>query len=173
MKHVDESILTNDSESATQLHVLAEQMGQDAKNEKLVKAIFAQGKYLASFKKSLEKYQQASKKLQAQPNDPEACLLVGQHACFFNGDWAKGLPLLAKSTDPKVKLAATKDLEAHDNDVTSRLAAADAWYDVLTSMDPYSRKLLSQRIQSVYSKSIVVTSGLTKLKIEPFNAFSL
>lgn len=41
--------------------------------------------------------------LREKPDDPGANLQVGRFACLSKGDWAQGLPMLAKGSDPKLR----------------------------------------------------------------------
>ncbi len=52
----------------------------------------------------------ALEKLAKLPDDPGANLAVGSYLCFYQRDWEKGLPMLAKGEDAKLKGAAVADL---------------------------------------------------------------
>ena len=52
----------------------------------------------------------AWKKLRVQPRDPEANQAVGQYLCFHKDSWYRGLPKLARGTDPQLKKLAQDDL---------------------------------------------------------------
>jgi hypothetical protein len=156
---IEQAILLNQAESSEKLYTLAEQVGTQAKSERVSKDIYAQGRIVEQLKKSLKNYQEATGKLKSNPQDAEACLIAGQHACFFNADWPKGLTLLAKSSDQKLKHAAARDLESRDIDHKSLLAAADAWSQAFPLRDAYPAHHLYQRIKSLYSKALPHAAG--------------
>ena len=54
--------------------------------------------------------EEATAVLEGKPDDPEANLMVGKYLCFTKGDWEKGLPLLTKSENSRLKLLAERDV---------------------------------------------------------------
>ncbi len=43
---------------------------------------------------------QSQEKLKESPDDPAANLAVGSYLCFNKDQWERGLPMLAKGSDP-------------------------------------------------------------------------
>ena len=84
---------------------------------------------LARARKALEPFEPAVKALAANPDDPAANAAVGRYHCLRRGDWARGLPLLAKGNNPKLKAAADADLDAGRGGAFNRLhgPAMEAW----------------------------------------------
>jgi hypothetical protein len=71
---------------------------------------------------------EARQTLAARPDDPDANLWLGQFYCFHKGSWDRGLPLLAKGSDPGLKALAQKELKPSATlDVLREVA--DAWWD--------------------------------------------
>jgi hypothetical protein len=68
-------------------------------------------------------------KLESQPDDPAANLAVGSFKCFSLGNWAEGLPLLAKSSDANLKTLAAKELTGPKT-ADDVLALADGWWNI-------------------------------------------
>ena len=65
-------------------------------------------------------------KLRESPNDPEVCLEAGELLCFAQGDWDRGLPLLARGSDGA--LAALARAEARSGDEPSKVVElAESW----------------------------------------------
>jgi hypothetical protein len=52
----------------------------------------------------------ARQRLETQPDDPEANQRLGTYLCFLKGNWEEGLPRLAKSAEPGLKLLAQNEL---------------------------------------------------------------
>jgi hypothetical protein len=67
-------------------------------------------------------------KLQSSPDDPAANLEAGRYYCFARGDWAKGLPLLAKGSDAALKTVAAADL-TNPTDAATQLAVTNWWWE--------------------------------------------
>ena len=73
--------------------------------------------------------QEATATLKEKPDDPEANLALGKYRCFNRGDWDKGLPMLAKGDDGKLKALAEKDI-AGAASAKEQAKLADAWWNV-------------------------------------------
>ena len=67
-------------------------------------------------------------KLAADPADPAANLAAGRFYCFTRGDWAKGLPLLAKGSDAQLRDVAAAEL-AKPAESSAQLALANQWWE--------------------------------------------
>ncbi|MCH8923221.1 MAG: hypothetical protein IIA67_08760, partial [Planctomycetes bacterium] len=65
--------------------------------------------------------------LRADPNDPEANLVVGMYEVLQKGRWQQGLPMLAKCSDSSIVAAAQLDLASPDGP-PQQVKVADAWY---------------------------------------------
>lgn len=76
-----------------------------------------------------QKIQQARARLESNPDDPHANLLVGKWLCFAKRDWDSGLPLLAKSGDETLRSLAAEELSRTGENAGDQLALADAWGD--------------------------------------------
>ena len=77
---------------------------------------------------SFEQVQPSLEKLKNSPNDPPANLAVGLHYCLKVGQWARGLPLLARGSDSGFKDLATTEL-AKPTDGKIALKLATNWWD--------------------------------------------
>jgi hypothetical protein len=73
------------------------------------------------------KVSEYEKKLSGDPEDPEANLAVGRFLCFFREAWEKGLGMLARGSDAKLKEVAALDLSS-SGDAAKRARAGDAWW---------------------------------------------
>jgi len=67
-------------------------------------------------------------KLKSNPLDLSANLAVGLCYCVRLGDWAKGLPLLVRGSDPNLRQLAREEL-SKSADPQAALKIADAWWD--------------------------------------------
>ena len=82
--------------------------------------------------KAFSAHEKAQQSLATNPGDTQANLDEGLWLAVFNDDWSTALPLLAKSSDPQWKAAATAELAA-DETVDSQLKVADAWWEYAQS----------------------------------------
>jgi hypothetical protein len=99
------------------------------------------------------------KTLETQPEDPRANGAAGRFLCFVKGDWDKGLPLLAKGTDPALKKLAAKDL-AGGPATEDRLAIGDAWRDAARTQPASARHAVTSRANYCHHLALGDAKGL-------------
>lgn len=99
---------------------------KDRNDKKKLDSIEARKAEVEKAQKDFTSIAQARQKLVGNPADPEANLVAGRHACFFQGRWPDGLPLLAKGSDPKLADLAKHDL-ALSPDPKEETAVGDGW----------------------------------------------
>lgn len=75
----------------------------------------------------LTEIQDSLARLEADPADAEANLIVGRHYCLRQNKWSKGMHFLAKCGDEKLAAAAQIDLE-NATEPLDMVTIADAWY---------------------------------------------
>lgn len=108
----------------------------------------------------------AMKNLIEKPDDPAANLAVGRYLCFAKNDWAKGLPLLARSAVPGLKAAAETDL-ATPKDAQGQLAAGDSWWDLAEKETDRTVKAgYLSRGTFWYRRALPSLTGFAKVKAE-------
>ena len=64
--------------------------------------------------------------LETTPDDPKASLAAGRWYCFVVGDWEKGLPLLAQSSDAEMAKSAALDMK-NPSVPAEQVTAGDGW----------------------------------------------
>lgn len=107
--------------------------------------------------------EQAMEKLKGDPNDPLANSIYGKHLCLSEGDWAKGLALLAKCKDAQLAAAAKLDI-AGATEADKQLAIGDAWYDIARADE--SAEGFFARAHHWYNLAAPRLVGLDKIKAE-------
>lgn len=120
-----------------------------------------------SIESAVEAYRQAAsalQKLPAQPGDPALCEEVGRYDCFVLGDWAGGLPLLAKGSDAALKSLATRELGPAPSPADS-LALADGWIAEAVK-DPADLASIHHHAEDWYHRAIERLEGLSRLAAE-------
>ena len=106
-------------------------------------------------------------KLKTEPNDPEANLTVGRFECFAMNDFDKGLPLLAKGSDPTLKSASMADL-AKPSDAPACKLVGDKWWDqgAKETKDAAAAEQCKSRAGYWYRLAVGELDGLTKTLVE-------
>ncbi len=104
--------------------------------------------------------------LAKNPDDPEANAKLGRWRCIYKNDWAAGLPLLAKSSDEKLKAVAEREQKA-PTDPEQQAELADAWWDLSKTEGGIARDSLRQHAAEIYRAAMPnLTSALKKAAIE-------
>ncbi len=111
-----------------------------------------------------ERLHKAMVALRANPDDPEANLIMGRLHCFSRNDWQKGLPYLMKGSD--AELAALARLErAAPTESAAQIKLADGWWDLAERTSGTEKEVLLRRAGFWYEKAGDL-SGLTRLRID-------
>jgi hypothetical protein len=120
---------------------------------------------MATLRELSAKMASAQAKLKASPSDPATNLLVGSYLCFQRGQWEKGLPLLAKSSDADLKSCASIEA-AQPTAPDDILKLADRWYGIATKLAARDRPGAMLHAAVLYSTALPNLTGLQKLAIE-------
>jgi hypothetical protein len=104
--------------------------------------------------------------LKENPADPEANQGYGAFLCLVKGDWEKGLPLLSKGSDDRLRQAAEKDLAA-PAEPKEQAAAGDAWAELAAAERKPARKAgLLARAEHWYRAALPKLEGITRLRVQ-------
>ena len=104
----------------------------------------------------------AVRKLKANPDDPDANLIVGKYACFFRGLWEKNLSLLTKGSDTRLKALADDELKIPASP-QAMLAVADGWWAVAdTAATPVETRKIHRHAAEWYAKALPQLDGVQK-----------
>jgi hypothetical protein len=163
---VSEALTADDFDSAARLLKLGENAARKAQNASLVTTISTRKTDVERIRAEFETVKGALATLAKTPADPDASLTVGKYHCFAKGAWERGLPLLAQSSDPRLKPLAAQDLAAPASAAQQR-ELADAWYDLATSLTPVTAKIEAQlRAGHWYAMALPGSSGLARVHVE-------
>ena len=125
----------------------------------------AKAREAADLREKYAKVAKAQEMLAASPDDPEANLQVGRFECWVKGDWERGLPRLAKGSDPAAKAAALDDLAA-PSDVADQIKVGDGWWDLAEKAESSHKAQLQERARHWYRLAVAAAQGLTKARLE-------
>ena len=84
------------------------------------------GKGIQQARRDFDAVRAAEDRLAANPDDADACLVVGRWYCFSRGDWEKGLNLLAKGSDASLKSVAAAEVGAKPTTADEKVALGDS-----------------------------------------------
>jgi hypothetical protein len=112
---------------------------------------------LADIAKLEKRLPAARNQLNADPDNKSSHLLLGRYWCFAQGDWARGLPHLAKGNDLKVANAAALDLahlssqkDSTPPTIQQLLGIADSWFNTGTAATSFERRGMLKRALEFY-----------------------
>jgi hypothetical protein len=115
---------------------------------------------------SFARHQQAQQKLEQSEDDPEANGVAGHYLCFVRSEWQRGLPYLSRADESAVRSAARLELASPDN-VTERIAVADAWLDVAeTAPEAIAQTTIRRHALDWYRNAEHDAEGLDGRKVE-------
>ena len=107
--------------------------------------------------------ERAMEKLKGDPNDPLANSIYGKYICLSEGNWAKGLAMLARCKDAQLAAAAKLDI-AGATEADKQLAIGNAWYDIAGA--DKSADGFYARAYHWYDLAVPRLVGLDKIKAE-------
>jgi hypothetical protein len=105
-------------------------------------------------------------KLKSSPDDPSANATVGRYFCFVKGDWARGLPMLAKGSDAALKALAGQEAGGNVSGEAA-VALADAWWAAsVKQTDSLARAATAKHAAALYAKGMSSLAGMKRLQAE-------
>jgi len=104
-------------------------------------------------------------KLKRFPDNPASNAAVGGYYCLTRGQWARGLPFLAKGTDPQLKALALAELH-RPADEAPAANLADGWWDAADKIPPPARTSVLQHAVALYQAGMANLSGGRRLAVD-------
>ncbi|HUT93700.1 MAG TPA: hypothetical protein VMY37_29825 [Thermoguttaceae bacterium] len=163
---VDAAVEEENLEAAIRLGDIARKAAQGAREYKLVKEITARMEEIEEAKGATALYEKAVARLEEEPTNAAANLAAGRHVCFVQGDWERGIPMLALGSDAELKALAVKELEAPAS-IDAQVALGDGWWDLAETREDREKASLLLRAGYWYGQVRVrPITGLVKSKVE-------
>jgi len=163
---IDESLKHRRLDVALEVAVLAYQASQRPGGTKYRKEMLQRRREIQALYDEDQKVRQALAVVEKNPDNPEANLLLGRHYCFAEGDWERGLPHLAASSDAELAAAAERDRQPPPDKPEDQVALADLWWDLAEKREGRERDALLLRAGWWYRQAEPDTpAGLVRLKI--------
>ena len=160
-KRADEAILAGRYDEAVKAATAAELAAKLLGDAVLIKAADEKLANVRLLQAEAAKVAPAIEKLAKSPDDPEANSLVGRFNCFWRGDWAKGLPMLAKGSDAALRALAQEEM-AGANDAPMQLTIANAWWDMAAKLEGPPRAFVLDHASDIYTHNLDNLEGPNK-----------
>jgi len=161
---IDEMIKADRYELARQVNELA--MSRAAGDPPSKKLVAARVQRTREAETGYAEYKKTLAALAQRPDDAEANLKAGRFACLVKGDWAGGLPMLARGADVTLKGLAQRDLAAPET-AEGQASVGDAWWDLGQRSSGTVRAAYQGRAVKWYQDALPqLPSGLTKARVE-------
>ncbi|MDY0171175.1 MAG: terpene cyclase/mutase family protein, partial [Thermoguttaceae bacterium] len=162
---VDQAIEADDFTGAKYLAGLALDAARKANEHELVKQAGVRHRGVEAIAKAYADIQNALKVLDANPDDPNANVVVGRYYCLLRGDWERGLPMLALGSDRKLRTLAIKELEKPGTS-DEQVRLADDWWDLSSAFGDTPEQHLLGRAAHWYRLAQPTLAGLVKMKVD-------
>ncbi len=164
LKLAEDAMAADEYQLAAQSAGRASVLGKAAKFTPLVVRAEARSKEIAEVKAKFEGVKKAREVLASNADDPAANTTVGQYTCIAKGEWAAGLPLLAKGTEGRLRELARADLSG-PTVAGEQLSIADGWWDLAQRERGKPQEHLRQRALYWYEQAEPQLTGLQKVKV--------
>jgi hypothetical protein len=161
---VDAAMSAEDFRAADQFLQLMATVNKPSVAEVAAKVATIRGE-LASRRELADKVNAALETLKVHPDDRQALAFVGRHYCLAQGDWLRGLPMLAASDDESLNLVAQAELHAAGNPA-AQLEVANPWWDLRQRYKGRERTELSRHCATLYSELSPRLTGLRRTLAE-------
>jgi hypothetical protein len=132
---------------------------------RLVKEMVARSRDFDALVKAFEPIQRALERLESDPIDPEANLIVGRYRCLVRGEWSVGLPYLALSSDAELKHIAEQELK-EPTMAEGQVKLGDAWWDAAKNTDGQTKIQIRRRAAHWYRLALADLTGLKRAKVD-------
>jgi len=162
-KVVEEAIASERFEMARQACRLATASANKARDSAARKKIAAQLKTLTQLEEAFADVKRALAVLDERPADPNANLVVGKYRCFRQGDWERGLPMLALASDRQLKALALREL-AEPAAAEEQSELADGWWELAEHMKQDEQQQARLRAGHWYRRALNGLAGLGRLR---------
>ena len=161
----DEAVAADNFDLAGRFVRQALSAARKIKDPALLRRLEARDREVGRMKTRFMEVGKALSLLAENPADPEANLLVGRWYCFDAGNWAKGLPLLAKGADAGLAKLAEQDV-AQPEDPKQQMLLADQWWNLAKKEKGPQQRGIQTRAQHWYELALPGLTGLDKTEVE-------
>lgn len=161
---VAEMVARDDFDRAVRYASVAKTIASKAADAATAQEWTTRIKELSTLRTQFGSYKSSRQALQENPEDAAANTKWGTYLCFLKGDFAAGLPHLAKGSDAAMAALAKRDMTPSGG-VAEAVALADEWWDQGEKSKAF-RTHARQHAGELYRAVLPNLSGLALAKIE-------
>ena len=161
----DDAVSQGDLPGAGAILNQADALARRTKNVSMATEVQRRRRELRELQAQFRNLAESVEALRRQGDDPAANLVVGRYRCLVVGDFASGLPLLAKGSDAHLRGLASRDLRGAPAPDT-RADLADAWWDLAEQHTGRARDHLRARAAHWYRQVLADLGGLKRMQAE-------
>jgi hypothetical protein len=158
---MSEAAVAGDYDTADKAASQAASAATASKEKTLAERVKSRAGQVRELTKAWTASQAAFETLESAPDDAEASRTAGEFLCFFRGDWATGLPLLAAGDEPKLTAVAALDLAAPD-DPQTQATLAEAWASAAGQLKEPARSAAHSRAVYWFEQALNSDPGAGK-----------
>lgn len=165
VESVDDAASEEQFDAATKLVPLLSASASKIKDASVRKEFLARHSELKQLQTQWAAIAKAKSALEKTPDDEVANGTYGRYLCLLAGNWEKGLPILAKGTDPTLSKAAQQELKEQITP-EERLGLADVWWTVGQAESGIAKQNLLLQAKVNYEKAANELKGLSRTKAD-------
>jgi hypothetical protein len=162
---MEEALAVDDLEIAADLGATAEAAARKLKNVALVSSIRKRNEEIKTLQGEFAEVKPFVDALQKSPADPRANLEAGKYFAIVKGHWAKGLPLLGKGSDAKLKAVAALELSL-PSAARDQARLGNMWADAAGQFKDLARINVLLRAYHWYQEALAESEGPERAAVD-------
>ena len=165
MQLADEAVDEDNYGPADRFATIAISAARKTKDAPLIRQATQRNKEIGKLRRRYAAIEKALETLAENPDDGDANLRLGSWYCFTKDDWKKGLPSLAKGSDPLLAELAKRDM-AEPKDPKLQTQLANDWWECAKKQSSLVRPAVWTRAADLYGQALPELAGLEKVRVE-------
>ncbi len=161
----DEAVATDDFTAAGRLVRVAAMAAKRIQDLTLIRTTTTRDREIDRLKFAFSLVKKAKEVLEKDPSDGSANLTVGQWYCFSIGNFAQGLPLLAKGANADLAELADQDLDEPE-DAKQQVGLANRWLKLAGKAPSFQQPRIRARAAFWLGSAVPNLTGLDKVQAE-------
>jgi formylglycine-generating enzyme required for sulfatase activity len=162
---IEQAVANDAFDVARQLARMAQSEAGRARDKELTLQARARLTDIEDVQKAYQRIEESRATLKTHPDDPGANLMVGRYLCFYLGQWNGGLSMLAKGSEPTLKVLAEADLKRPASP-DEQAALGDQWYELSQKAPASLKRRVEQRAAHWYFEALPGLRSIARSKVE-------
>jgi hypothetical protein len=159
------SVMLDDFGHASKLLASAQNVVRNTQTPELVRFVRTARKEVAFYEREFHRAETARRKLESDPNDPQANTAVGRYLCLAKGRFSEARAYLDKAPDSELAELARLETEK-PTDTQRRTKLADGWWAIAEQEKDPARRWARLRAAAWYEILLPSLQGPGKTKAE-------